>query len=205
MIKKIVHRKINADKDFDNWFKEHAKTHGSELYSKRYSGVKFNIREPVLDIGGAEGSFLKHFQVGKATIMDAGGGKDLVGNYDFIETNITKKLPKIIIKPKTIFIMEALEHIKNPLYLMAQVYDILDNDGICYISVPYTKLDIERKGQKNPYNCHVCRWKKNELIDQMQKLGFKVRLIQSRRRFKGTAFYLPHCWLVLGLRKRLEH
>ena len=101
--------------------------------------------------------------------------------------------------------MEVLEHVKNPLYIMAQVYDILSDDGICYIAVPYTPLDIERKGQKNPFNCHVCRWKLNEIVDQMQKLGFLVNIVQKRRRFKNTAFYLPHCWIVLALKKRMKH
>lgn len=88
---------------------------------------------------------------------------------------------------------------------MSQVYDLLEDDGICYISVPYTKLDINRSGEKNPLNCHVCRWKIEEIVDQMSKLGFNVRVVQKRRRFKDTAFYLPHCWLVLRLTKRLKH
>lgn len=36
--------------------------------------------------------------------------------------------------------METLEHIKNPLYLLGQVYNLLEDDGILYISIPYTKI-----------------------------------------------------------------
>jgi SAM-dependent methyltransferase len=174
-------------------------------YDNLYRELRFNVREPVLEIGGGAGTFLKYNKIENATIVDMAGRESLVGNYDFIEADITKKLPAFENKFKTIFIMEVLEHIKNPLYLAAQVYDLLDDNGIFYVSVPYTKLDINRNKQKNPLNCHVCRWKINELTDQMRKLGFNVSVIQKRRRFKNTAFYLPHCWLVLKMTKRLKH
>lgn len=193
------------DRNLDKWFESHAKTHGDKVYSQRYRGVRFKVTPPVLDIGGSGGSFLKHFGITDATIMDAAEcKKHLVGNYNFIEADITKKLPDTG-KFRTVFIMEVLEHIKNPLYLMGQVYDLLEDDGICYIAVPYTRLDTERKGQKNPLNCHVSRWKLNELVGQMRKVGFSIRVLQSRRRFKNTAFFLPHCWIVLALKKRLSH
>ena len=158
-----------------------------------------------MEIGGGSGTFLKFLNIKKATILDIGGENNLVGKYKFIRGDITKKLPVFKNKFKTIFVMETLEHIKNPLYLMAQVYDLLDNDGFCYISVPYTPLDTERSGQDNPYNCHVCRWELKELVDQMSKLGFSGEVVQKRKRFRNTAFYLPHCWLVLKLKKRLDH
>lgn len=174
-------------------------------YPNLYKGLKFKIEEPVLEIGGGAGTFLKYNGVRNATIIDIAGKESLEGDYKFITADITRKLPQLNKRFKTIFLMEVLEHIKNPLYLMAQVYDLLYDVGIIYLSIPYTLLDTKRIRKKNPFDCHVCRWKKNELIDQMQKLGFKVKVIQQRRRFKNTAFYLPHCWLVLALKKRLEH
>ena len=174
-------------------------------YKHLYKDLRFNIREPILDIGGGAGTFLKYLKINNATILDMGGEDSIVGNYNFINANITKKLPRLDKKFKTIFAMETLEHIKNPLYLMAQVYDILEDTGICYIAVPYTPLDVKREKQENSFNCHVCRWKLKGIVDQMQKLGFLVNIVQKRRRFKNTAFYLPHCWIVLALKKRMEH
>ncbi|MBU3923826.1 MAG: class I SAM-dependent methyltransferase [Nanoarchaeota archaeon] len=176
-----------------------------EYFSNLYRDLKFEYAEPVLDIGGGPGAFLNFFGIEKADILDIAGGKSLAGDYNFIEADLTSKLPKLKKKYKTIFVMETLEHIKNPLYLMAQVYDIMDDEGVGYISVPYTPLDLDRSGQENSVMCHVCRWKLEELRDQLSKLGFMSRVIQKRRRFKNTAFYLPHCWLVLKIKKRLEH
>ena len=174
-------------------------------YGNIYKNLEFEVNEPVLEVGGGAGTFLRYNKIKNAVIIDIAGEESLVGNYKFIKSDITLKLPLLKKKFKTIFIMEVLEHIKNPLYLMAQVYDLLSDDGVAYIAVPYTPLDTDRTGKKNPFECHVCRWKKNELIGQMQKLGFRAKTIQQRRRFKNTAFYLPHCWLVLALKKRQKH
>ena len=172
------------------------------IIDKKYKGLRFPVKYPVLDIGGGDGAFLKYNEVKDATII--GFSEDKHPDYKYIETDITKELPKLNKKFKTIFLMETLEHIKNPLYLMAQVYDLLDKEGTCYISVPYTKLYPKRK-EKNKYQNHLVRWKKKELIDDMVNLGFNVKVLQQRRRFKNTAFWLPHCWVVLKLNKRLKH
>lgn len=171
-------------------------------YNQRYEWYKFKINYPVLDIGGFDGTFLECLNVSEATIMDMIDKRN--SKYDYIKVDLSKKLPKINKKFKTIFITEVLEHLRNPLYLMAQVFDLLDDEGICYISVPYTQLETSE------YSCgkwdlgHVSRWKLKDIVDQMNKLGFLVRVIQKRRRFKNTAFYLPHCWIVLALKKRIE-
>lgn len=105
--------------------------------------------------------------------------------------------------------MEVLEHLKNPLYLMSQIYNLLDKDGICYIAIPYTKLVKKDSKDKrfsagNWDNGHVSRWKKQEIIKDMTKLGFRVNIIQQRRRFNNLAFWFPYCWLVLALKKDLH-
>jgi len=189
----------------EEWWKNEAEQNDLSWYRRAYRNYKFNIRFPVLDIGGGSGGFLKYHSIQDADILDIGGKESLKGNYNFIKADITKKLPNFDKKFKTIFIMETLEHIKNPLYLMAQVYDLLEDEGICYISIPYTKLDYARKNQKNIYNCHVCGWTEKEILDQMRKVGFIPQIVQKKRRFKNTAFWLPPCWLVLELRKRLSH
>lgn len=157
-----------------------------------YKKVNFKILEPVLDIGGGTGNFLQSQGVKKAIIID--GIKVKGGMYDYINADLTKKLPPQNNKFKTIFILEVLEHLRNPLYLLSQVYDLLDSDGRCYISIPYTSIGENM--------CHVCKWKLKEIINQLKKLGFGIRILEKRRRFKGFAFFLPHCWLVLELIKR---
>jgi SAM-dependent methyltransferase len=162
---------------------------------KRYRNYKFKIKYPVLDIGGGDGAFLESQNIGDATIIEGGPYRN--EKYNYLHADITKKLPKIGQKFKTIFIMEVLEHLKNPLYLLSQVYDILDNDGICYIAIPYTEI--------GPEHHHVCRWKLGEIKNQLNKLGFMTGVIQKRRRFLGLGFFLPHCWLVLGIKKREDN
>ena len=193
------------DKDIAENVWKNSNCRKDNYFLSLYRDLEFKYKAPILDIGGGPGAFLNFIGVNDATILDVAGSKSLAGKYKFIEADITKKLPKLRNKFKTIFLMEVLEHIKNPLYLMAQVYDLLEDDGICYIAVPYTKLDIERKNQRAKVMCHVGRWKCKELQSQLSKLGFKSKVIQKRRRFKNTAFYLPHCWLVLVLKKRLNH
>jgi len=186
-----------AIKIHEKLWRENVKNKFSE-YPKRYKGVKFDLREPILDLGGGPGTFMKFLEVKNATIIDLTGNDVLVDkNYKFIKKDLTKKLG-INKKYKTIFIMETLEHLHNPLYLLAQAYDLLDDDSKCYISIPYTKLDHTKK---KGLGSHINRWKKNELINQLKKLGFKGKIIQKRRRFKNTAFWLPHCWLVIELKK----
>lgn len=158
---------------------------------KEYTKVNFRIVEPILDIGGGDGSFLKSQGIKKATILE--GTPERKYPYNYINVNLTKKLPNLNKKFKTIFIMEVLEHLSNPLYLLAQVYDILDEKGKCYISVPYTSIGEDLQ--------HVCRWKLKEVEGQLRKLGFEVKVLEKRRRFKNLAFFLPHCWLVLELTK----
>ena len=157
---------------------------------KRYNGMKFKTKEPILDIGGADGRFLESQGIEQATIFE--GTKFSDGKYKYIQGDATKKLPDFGKKFGTIFLMEILEHLKNPLYLMAQVYDLLKDEGVCYVAVPY---DLSHPQ-------HVQVWTKKQIINQMSKLGFIPKVIQSRRRFKGLGFWLPHCWLVLELKKR---
>jgi SAM-dependent methyltransferase len=157
-----------------------------------YRRVEFKVRDPILDIGGGGGSFLKSQKIIDATIIDATKNKGT--DYKYINADLTKKLPKLNRKFNTIFIMEVLEHLRNPLYLLAQVCDLLESDGKCYISIPYTPIGENMQ--------HVCRWKLKEITNQSKKLGFNIKVLEKRRRFKGLAFFLPHCWLVLELTKQ---
>jgi hypothetical protein len=161
---------------------------------KRYEFKKFKIEQPVLDIGGGDGTFLKSQGIKKATILE-GCDAPKSTKYEYVKADLTKKLPNLLSKTKwkTIFIMETLEHLPNPLYLLSQVYELLDKNGTCYISIPYTEI--------GPEHHHVNRWEKNEILNQTRKLGFYPKVIQSRRRFKGFGFLPPHCWLVLSLKK----
>ena len=187
------------DNKAEDWWKQSRQTKNREAYYSRLYPVVFDIRQPVLDIGGGNGSFLTYRGIFEADILDLAGSKSLLyGNYNFIEADLTKKLPELKKKYKTIFIMETLEHLKNPLYLLAQAKDYLADDGCIYISVPYTKLNAP---EDNALNVHVCRWTDKELEDQCQKLGYKTEWVVRRRRFKGMAFWLPHCFLILKLTK----
>jgi SAM-dependent methyltransferase len=159
---------------------------------KRYDGYKFKVTNPVLDIGGGDGSFLESQGIKKALILDA--TKERNKSYDYYYADLTKRLPVLEQKFNTIFLTEVLEHLKNPLYLLAQVHDLLNEEGVCYISIPYTEI--------GPEHHHVSRWTKKEILEQLNKLGFESKLIQSRRRFGGIGFWLPHCWLVIALKKR---
>jgi predicted SAM-dependent methyltransferase len=175
----------------------------------KYREINFEVIEPILDIGGGTGEFLELLDIEKADIIDLTDKQNR--KYNYIKADISKKLPELPFKKyKTIFAMEILEHLKNPLYLMAQVYDLLDNNGICYIAIPYTNLlSGENIGKQysagNWDNGHVSRWKLKEIKDQMEKVGFKVKVLKKRRRFRNLAFWLPHCWITLELRKRIEN
>lgn len=178
----------------------------NEYYSKLYDNVNFNIHKPILDIGGGCGSFLKYLKIEEATIMDLAGQESLMDSYQFIKADVSKKLPPTKLTYKTIFVMETLEHLDNPLYLMAQVYDLLDKDGKCYVAVPFTKLNLQRT---DGLNSHVNRWFKKDLEVQLKNLGFKVKFINQRRWSKdkiyGLRVYvpppLPHLYLVAELTK----
>ena len=157
---------------------------------ERYEGYKFPIEEPILDIGGGDGVFLRTQGINKATILDF---KKYNNEFEYINADLTKEIPTTK-KFRTIFLMEFLEHIKNPLYVLAKAHDLLTDNGVIYLSVPYTEISDEIH--------HVSRWKLKNLLEQVDKLGFESKVIQKRRRFKGLGFWLPHCWIVLKLKKR---
>ncbi|MBU2634594.1 MAG: class I SAM-dependent methyltransferase [Nanoarchaeota archaeon] len=161
----------------------------------KYKKYKFEVKEPILDIGGGSGNFLRSQCIKKALIVDFNPHKN---EYEYIKADITKGIP---VKGKfgTIFLMEVLEHVKNPLYVLAKVYDLIKDEGYVYIAVPYDN------NIKKPNHHHVCKWKLKELQDQIDKVGFNSEVLQTRRRFKNLAFFLPHCWIVLKLTKRLKN
>lgn len=169
--------------------------HHIKKLKERYENYKFKASSPILDIGGGDGSFLESQDISTATIIEGGIYKS--DKYNYIKSDITKKLPEFKTKFKTIFLMEVLEHLKNPLYVLAQVWNLLEDDGVCYIAVPYTEIGTNHH--------HVCRWKLSELRNQVSKLGFRSRVIQKRRRLKGFGVFFPYCWVVLAIKKNTEN
>ena len=186
--------KINKSKWQNSSQTNNSQTH---YYDRLYKDTKFDVQYPVLDIGGGNGSFLDFIKVKEADILDLDGFDYILPNYNFIETDLTKELPNLNKKYKTIFIMETLEHLHNPLYLLANARKYLEESGCIYISVPYTPLFIK---YEHELDMHVCRWTDKELEDQCKKLGYETEWIVKRRRFKDTAFWLPHCFLILKLK-----
>lgn len=175
--------------------------------AEKYKNINFKVKEPVLDIGGDDGAFLLSQNILNATIIGITDKSKIIyehkSSFNFIEYNLMKGV-KLNQKFKTIFLMEVLEHLPNPLYLMGDVYNLLEDDGIVYISIPYTRNS--EFGYDNPnrkgLNQHVQRWTLKEIRNELERIGFKVKVLQKRRRFKGIAFWIPHCWLVLECKKR---
>jgi len=161
-------------------------------YTEKFKELTSPYKEPVLDIGGGRINFLERLGVKKGIVLDIKFNWQQEGISN-LYCDLTKGF-KLTRQFPTIFLFEVLEHIKNPLYLMAEVYDLLTDDGVCYIAIPYTKLKPKHKE-------HVCRWTLKELKNQMEKLGFKVNVLIKKRRFKNKGFWLPHCFLVLELKK----
>ena len=80
-------------KEAGEWWKNHKKRRGVNYYGALYENLKFNIRNPILEIGGGSVTFLKFLGINDATIFDIGGENNLVGNYKFIRADITRRLP----------------------------------------------------------------------------------------------------------------
>lgn len=189
-------KKYIDDADKEWWEKGiQSEENSKRYYSRIYNGIKFEIHGKVLSIGEGQGYFLNWLGIKNATIIDVCREEKKFG-YKRITRDISKKL-RINKKFDTIFIMEVLEHMRNPLYLIAQVYDLLEDNGVCYVSVPYTKINPNSEDILT----HKVRWKDYEIKKQMWLLGFRVKFLLKRLRFKNTAFFLPHCFLVMELRK----
>lgn len=168
-------------------------------YKSKYNKIKFDLKQPIISIGEGQGWFLNWLKITKATIVDVCNYKKFF-KYKFLKRDLDEKL-NIKKKFKTIFIMETLEHLINPIKLMKEVYDILDEDGKCYVSIPYTKIE---KNSKTIIS-HKHKWKDFEIQNKLEEIGFKVKFLEKRRRFLGLGFWLPHCFLTMELKKELEN
>ena len=113
--------------------------------------------EHVLDIGGASNPArrrIRHFEANTCTFFDLGVEEPVVEYFEFdINLPLTQfegydpydrkeKFNYLLpTKPNlfqfdAVFCLEVFEYVWNPVQAMKNIYDLMNNDSVCYISFP---------------------------------------------------------------------
>ena len=164
----------------------------AEYYDEQYGNIrqKFQVKEPVLDVGGGKGYFLQWLGIKEAIIIDK--NPETLAGYKKMVADMNNPFEIDGRTFKTVFCMECLEHLRFPLVAFKMLYCFLDYDGICYISVPHTPLN----------DMHLNHWTLNELTRMAHEVGFtKIKLLVARNTIKRRLIGRPHCFIVMELRK----
>ena len=142
------------------------------------------IKFPALEVGAGTGNLSEFFcKKGKVLLTDNDLSlvellrKKFINNKN-VEVrvlDIAKASHKIDSKFKTVYAVNVLEHIENDDQALHNLWSLLETGGNLVVLVPakkfaYTKLDKSLG--------HVRRYEKNELIEKIEKSGFRILKVE---------------------------
>ena len=139
------------------------------------------IASPALEIGAGIGnisSFFTHLQELTLTDFDQSLVEKLNKRFQSKKNikaevlDIQKDFSKVRTTFKTVYSVNVLEHLKDDEKALRNIHNMLDSKGKVVLLVPakrfaYTNLDKDLG--------HYRRYEKKELVDKLEKAGFKVK------------------------------
>lgn len=153
--------------------------------------------EALLDIGGGEGPIgpdkVRAWDVDTVKILDA----DDKYKPDYVH-DLNKKMSwedykKHGIDCDVVFCLEVMEYIWNPVMAHINIYNLLNDDGMAYISYP-TIYPLH-----NPPGIDYLRYSKNAIEKLLHEAGFSHWIIDPRVATKGRN-HLANFYVLEGMR-----
>jgi SAM-dependent methyltransferase len=156
-------------------------TRSSRLISKLSAEVKIKENGRILDVGCANGNFLRAFSVVfpnwqlYGAEFDAKHSSDLkcINNFS---TLYTEPLGLINEKFDIISLIHTLEHIESPLNFLQEINRLLAPGGIVFVQVPYF--------MENPFGLmtadHATHFDSKSLVKILNLAGFQVPKLSSK-------------------------
>ena len=138
------------------------------LFGKLKDKIKGEIKGKVIDVGGGDGEFLQYLGISKADIVDvseSGISTAVKSGYGGILADIENRFPIRQASYDTAVCFEVLEHLRRPNKTLAEIHNILGEGGVLMIGQPNMRPD-------GVY--HLRRYYLNDLLDSLDKTGFKV-------------------------------
>lgn len=153
--------------------------------------------ERVLDIGGASNparSRVNSFEVQECVFFDNGAEEAKVEYMPFdinlpltqltgYEAELQKdefgQLNKTTFKFDVIFCLEVFEYVWNPVQAVKNIYDLMSNDSVAYISFPAIYP------VHNPVDIDYLRYTKNVIQKYLEDTGFQKIVIKAREATAG--------------------
>lgn len=160
----------------DYWNKEFEHRNDIGYYGRLYDKFKKKLvvkgKKSVLDVGGGNGHFIHYLGIKNATVADISDSglkfsKKL--GYNAVKTDLHKRFP---IKEESFdvaYCFEVLEHLNHPSKTLAEINNVLKKNGVLFIGQPNTPADGTH---------HVRRVYVKDLIDDLDKTGFKVEWVE---------------------------
>jgi hypothetical protein len=163
------------------------KTHW--YYQSKLAVLKRDLRrfgsQPLLlrDIGAGDGFFA-------AEVIEAFGGKgncvDINYSDTFSEGNITFSKKSVMDKPNTVFLIDVLEHVANPIKLLSESLHDADEPCIVFLSVPAFRTLWSGHDE---FLAHVDRFQLSDLRGWIASLNGRTTILQEQ--YLYSALFLP--------------
>lgn len=166
----------------------------------------------LLDIGAGTGGFLIYFQEAspqtKLSAIESSGHarshlESQIKNLE-VPVDSAEELSQVKAKYDAVVLLQCLEHVHAPLELCKNIYQLMNDDGVFFLTVPNrksfqnwfkTKLEIKCYANKT----HLQFFSHDTLEEMLKKAGFKT--IQRISRFGGTEISGVNALFQFALRK----
>jgi SAM-dependent methyltransferase len=153
--------------------------------------------ERVLDLGGASNPVrnrVASWQIEDCVFLDSGIEEAKVEympfdinlplsqlkGYLINQVNSDEKIPSPVFKFDAVFCLEVFEYVWNPVQAIQNIYDLMNNDSVAYISFP-SIYPVH-----NPVEIDYLRYTKQAIKKYLRMFGFTQIEIIPRKATRGT-------------------
>ncbi len=180
----------------DYWNKEFDHRKNIGYYERLYDPFKKKLvlkgKKSVLDVGGGNGHFIHYLGIKNATvadISDSGLRFSRKLGYGAVKADLHKRFPIKEDSYDVAYCFEVLEHLNHPSKTLAEVNNVLKKGGVIFIGQPNTPADGTH---------HVRRIYVKDLIDDLDKTGFKVEWVEHVPAFNKWQRDFSLVWKTKG-------
>jgi len=189
-----VHDKVLKDQKFIEDHKEIKESRETETHAARiYSGVLecLTYGRKFLDIGFGTGQVMQYFVDRGWVSFGMDSNKDIKETDRIFQDDfeLTNKLGRE--QYDLVWMSFILEKFHNPILALKKAYDILQEDGVIYISTPDIDFHFSKPtDQWTHWNMkeNYIMWSEKALCAELEKIGFNI-IIKRRNFNKAFGYY----------------